>query len=494
MRVIFLIALLLLSPGSGMASDAQDLFLNVLGTAIEMGLQSATEESEPAPPPPRRMAPPPPQRSSTVKGPIPGPFYATTAVNVRSGPGSHHARLFTLQKNQRIWVTGQQRGWAIFDVDETRVGYVSGRYIRAGEPVVRKKAIRPAPVATQAIPAPHTMTASCKEIAARRSISVLDNGMVRTFAMPKFDDATISLRAGVRMHVGVEDAILSEDNKPDVTGGIRFCHNCDYGPMFAIWDHGGDVGEGDFNWLKESCEGVVKGEVIPENRKGEKIFTLPEMGQKRLIKGYVKWGQVEHYQFQGKKGERISMRIQGIEGHDKPRFQFWHLTDGNEEYPIPDEKDRRQDDWQHWSGLLPETATFLVNMVSEGRLGANYRFSIERSPARVAAPPPPPPPALKTGFLGEWQSKWGNVRFHQNGNRISGTYDYYGGRLDGMMVDDKTFEGLWVQDSNARKCRSKRLGSHYWGRVTFTFNKDRFRGQWGYCNGATSHNDWSGWR
>lgn len=89
---------------------------------------------------------------------------------------------------------------------------------------------------------------------------------------------------------------------------------------------------------------------------------------------------------------------------------------------------------------------------------------------------------------------WGQLTVTEWGaNSFAARYTHEGGgqikaRRDGMKID-----GTWSQPTSAERCDSKRDGSYYHGRMTFTFDAalDAFAGQWGYCDGAPDQT-WNG--
>jgi hypothetical protein len=87
--------------------------------------------------------------------------------------------------------------------------------------------------------------------------------------------------------------------------------------------------------------------------------------------------------------------------------------------------------------------------------------------------------AISCDWSGEWAITWGlwQGKLHnsqmiltQTGNRVIGTYDWYGGQIDGEVVGDKLI-GQWTQTDNN-------------GRFEFTLESDceSFEGVWGYDN------------
>lgn len=80
---------------------------------------------------------------------------------------------------------------------------------------------------------------------------------------------------------------------------------------------------------------------------------------------------------------------------------------------------------------------------------------------------------------GEFSSDFNAMRFRQDGNKVTGTYDYRNGRIEGTL-SGHTLTGRWTQD-NAK------------GRIRFEFNDDftAFTGKWSY-NDDEPTSTWDG--
>lgn len=72
-----------------------------------------------------------------------------------------------------------------------------------------------------------------------------------------------------------------------------------------------------------------------------------------------------------------------------------------------------------------------------------------------------------TGWAGGWASDFGRMRLQQSGGRVTGSYDYKGGRLDGT-VQGGVLSGRWTQTNGS-------------GRFEFRLGADgkSFSGRWG---------------
>jgi hypothetical protein len=66
-------------------------------------------------------------------------------------------------------------------------------------------------------------------------------------------------------------------------------------------------------------------------------------------------------------------------------------------------------------------------------------------------------------------------------------------------VDDRSFDGFWIQDSGQSPCATERDGSLFWGITRFEANTDftEMTGTWGYCDVEPEANEdgrWVVWR
>jgi len=92
---------------------------------------------------------------------------------------------------------------------------------------------------------------------------------------------------------------------------------------------------------------------------------------------------------------------------------------------------------------------------------------------------------------GTWDTNWGEMELNQSGNNIKGRYSNPVGEIDGRLIDD-ILEGYWVQTKSGRDCNKLHNGTSYWGTFRISFDKDRFYGRWGYCDGQQTDGDFSG--
>ena len=51
-------------------------------------------------------------------------------------------------------------------------------------------------------------------------------------------------------------------------------------------------------------------------------------------------------------------------------------------------------------------------------------------------------PAAGVSWTGQWSSDWGTMTLRQNGSHVTGTYTFYGGRIDGTAIG-RTLTGTW---------------------------------------------------
>lgn len=86
-----------------------------------------------------------------------------------------------------------------------------------------------------------------------------------------------------------------------------------------------------------------------------------------------------------------------------------------------------------------------------------------------------------TGWAGGWSSDFGRMSLQQSGSRVSGSYDFKGGRLEGILQGG-TLSGTWKQTNGS-------------GRFEFRLSADgrSFSGRWGYGQ-TLSGGSWNGRR
>ena len=81
---------------------------------------------------------------------------------------------------------------------------------------------------------------------------------------------------------------------------------------------------------------------------------------------------------------------------------------------------------------------------------------------------------------GDFSSDFNAIRFRQDGNRVTGTYDHQNGRIEGTL-SGHTLTGRWTQDNGK-------------GRFVFVFNDDftAFTGKWSYNDAEPTSSRWDG--
>ncbi|WP_448659506.1 hypothetical protein ACPVPU_03325 [Sphingomonas sp. CJ99] len=140
---------------------------------------------------------------------------------------------------------------------------------------------------------------------------------------------------------------------------------------------------------------------------------------------------------------------------------------------VPNKDDNAYDTW---SGTLT------------GRVSAPKPDGAASRAAAAAAPQGP-------SALGNAYSTvdWGELTVTEWGSASFGAdYTHENGRIEGSR-DGMTVNGYWMQPTSAQRCETSRGGTHYYGRMTFTFNAqlDAFQGVWGYCD-ETPYATWNG--
>ena len=81
---------------------------------------------------------------------------------------------------------------------------------------------------------------------------------------------------------------------------------------------------------------------------------------------------------------------------------------------------------------------------------------------------------------GAFSSNFNDMRFYQDGNKVTGTYNFRDGRIEGTL-NGRTLTGRWTQN-NAK------------GRFVFVFNEDftAFTGKWSYNDNEPTSSGWDG--
>ena len=96
-----------------------------------------------------------------------------------------------------------------------------------------------------------------------------------------------------------------------------------------------------------------------------------------------------------------------------------------------------------------------------------------KSGTRKAAPAPTIP-------TGDFSTDFNAMRFRQDGNKVTASYDYRNGRIEGTLKGH-TLTGRWTQE-NAK------------GRLVFEFNDNftAFTGKWSYNDDEPTSGGWNG--
>lgn len=95
---------------------------------------------------------------------------------------------------------------------------------------------------------------------------------------------------------------------------------------------------------------------------------------------------------------------------------------------------------------------------------------------------------------GQWETSEGSMTLREVGGSVQGNYTSDNGRISGSLRGS-VLEGFWAEDAADRRCSAPGFdGRHFWGRIRFTFQGDRFTGTWGYCEEEPEAGPWSGTR
>jgi hypothetical protein len=96
---------------------------------------------------------------------------------------------------------------------------------------------------------------------------------------------------------------------------------------------------------------------------------------------------------------------------------------------------------------------------------------------------------------GKWKSSEGELTLNQSGNQITGKYTNDGGEIVGEMRGN-VLEGFWIENGSSQRCASPKNGRHHWGRIRWSFEADKFAGNWSYCDSPPPEkgSNWTGER
>ena len=74
------------------------------------------------------------------------------------------------------------------------------------------------------------------------------------------------------------------------------------------------------------------------------------------------------------------------------------------------------------------------------------------------------------------------IDFEIAGNRVTGTYPKFQGRLSGTVIERGVVTGIWTQPRSQQPCDTQRNGTNAWGTFIITnWGAPTMRGSWGYC-------------
>ncbi|WDP91877.1 MAG: hypothetical protein HUN04_20050 [Desulfobacter sp.] len=96
-------------------------------------------------------------------------------------------------------------------------------------------------------------------------------------------------------------------------------------------------------------------------------------------------------------------------------------------------------------------------------------------------------------IAGQWSTTWGDMTIRVKGKQVTGTYDYQGGRIFGV-VKGRSLSGKWVENRTKVKCASSVDGSSHWGFFQFELVGDHLEGSWEYCEPKEAGGVWNGTR
>lgn len=85
-------------------------------------------------------------------------------------------------------------------------------------------------------------------------------------------------------------------------------------------------------------------------------------------------------------------------------------------------------------------------------------------------------------LAGKWSTSCGTMTFNVGaGGKVIARYTEDNGRIIGVLRGRRLI-GHWIEDDSTVKCKTKRDGSYYWGRIVLEFdaNFTKFTGKWSY--------------
>ena len=95
--------------------------------------------------------------------------------------------------------------------------------------------------------------------------------------------------------------------------------------------------------------------------------------------------------------------------------------------------------------------------------------------------------SLTLNVSGEWYTELGRMTLKQEFNRVTGTYEYGNGRIEGT-ISGYTLTGYWYEETTY-ECPNEKGKFE----LNFSQNGSSFRGVWGYCE-EEPKNSWVGVR
>lgn len=83
----------------------------------------------------------------------------------------------------------------------------------------------------------------------------------------------------------------------------------------------------------------------------------------------------------------------------------------------------------------------------------------------------------------EFDSDFGPLTLTLDGDRMTGHYPEFQGRLRGSLSENGSYEMSWFQPQSEVRCNRERRNTFYWGRVVWQVEANGdLSGQWSYCN------------
>jgi len=107
-------------------------------------------------------------------------------------------------------------------------------------------------------------------------------------------------------------------------------------------------------------------------------------------------------------------------------------------------------------------------------------------------------------YLTNWETDEGSLSLMRapESETIRGVYFHpvrtneVRGKIEASHISSRSIAsltGFWYQPISDKKCNFEKSGTYYWGRMSFVFKENSFKGIWGYCGDEPDYS-WNGKR